>query len=143
LDGQKHISGQEERPIDCFRCGICCERHQPPVTDKEIKSISSRLGMTPDEFISRCAQRAPIKEGYLIRKTGRGCMFLTSGESGLAGCTIHAVRPQACREWQAGLSRPECREGLGRMKPKGTLLNPQNMYSSKTALKRLGRASSR
>jgi len=114
-DGKKHTAGQEERPIDCFRCGICCQRYQPPVTDKEIKSISNRLGMKPEEFISKCVQRAPIKEGYLIKRTSTGCMFLTSDEGGLTKCTIHDVRPRACREWQASLSKPECREGLGRI----------------------------
>lgn len=142
LDGKRHILGREGRPIDCFRCGICCERYQPPVTDREIKSISLRLGMTPDEFVLKCTQQAPIQEGYLIRRTGRGCMFLTADKNGLARCTIHDVRPQACQKWQAGLHRPECREGLGRLKTKGTLLTPQDMYPSKTALKKLGRASS-
>ncbi len=142
LDGKRHIAGQKERPIDCFRCGICCQRYQPPVTDNEIKSISRRLGLTPDEFISRCTRRAPIKEGYLIRNTGRGCIFLAADVGGLTRCAIHAIRPRACRKWQAGLSRPECREGLARLKTKGKLLNPEDIYSSKAALKKLGWASS-
>lgn len=101
--------------IPCFRCGVCCERWQPLVTRQEAERIASYLGLPTQEFLERYARPYPLQEDtHILRNNGQACVFLRY-DDGLATCTIHEVRPQPCRDWQASLSRKECREGLQRM----------------------------
>lgn len=108
-------------PIPCFRCGVCCTCYQPPLLPEDIDGIAEAIGISGREFICRYALKVPIKEGYLLRKTADGCIFLTFDDEGMAGCTIYDSRPRACRDWQPGLSQPACAEGLARLKSKGRL----------------------
>ena len=122
-------------PVDdtympCFRCGICCTCYQAPLDARDIENIASVLGVSRPEFISRYALKVPIKEGYLLRKADSGCVFLSWDEDERARCVIYPSRPQACREWQPGLSRPACLEGLGRLKTKGQLRQIDELLGS-------------
>jgi Fe-S-cluster containining protein len=115
----KEITIAEQTPIPCFRCGICCTCYQAPLEPEDIENIASALGIAISECISSYALRVPIKEGYLLKQTEKGCVFLAWDEDGKACCTIYPSRPKACREWTPGLSRPECLEGLAKLKSKG------------------------
>lgn len=138
LDGQKYLISEKLSPIDCFRCGMCCERYQPIVTRKEIKAIAIHLGMAMDKFVSRYVQQVPVKEGFLLRRSEKGCIFLHQDEHDQrATCSVYAVRPKACRDWAASLSRLECREGLARLKPHGTILTLKELYYSQEAINKL------
>lgn len=138
VGGQQYLMGQELPPIECFCCGICCERYQPRVTSKEIKTIAVHLGIGKCEFASRYVQQVPLKEGFLLRRSEKGCVFLSPGDRGKrAKCTIYNVRPRTCRDWIASLSRPECREGLNRINPPRPLLTPKEIYSSLEAVNKL------
>jgi len=138
LDGQEHMIGEEVPPIECLRCGICCQRYQPRVTDKEIEAMTTKLGMAKCEFISRYVQQAPVGEGFVLRRSGNGCVFLSFDErSKKAKCTIYPVRPNACRNWTASLSRLECQEGLARLKLQGTIVTPKDMYPSQKSINKL------
>ena len=128
LEGNE-ITVAEQPPIPCFRCGICCTRYQPPLSPKDIDSIASALRISRADCLSRYALKVPIKEGYLLRRTEEGCVFLARGADGKARCTIHHSRPQACREWTPSLSRPECREGLAKFKSKGQIMLPDELFS--------------
>lgn len=110
----------DEIPIPCFRCGVCCTCYQAPLDDREIESIASSLGISDAEFIGTYALKVPINEGYLLRKRDSGCVFL-EWEGERARCIIYPSRPQACREWQPGLSRPACLQGLARLRSRGRL----------------------
>ena len=116
--------------IPCFRCGICCTCYQAPLDDRDIESIASVLGISQPEFISRYALKVPIREGYLLRKVGSGCVFLSRDEGETASCVIHPSRPQACREWQPSLSQPACLEGLARLKTRGELTRMDELFGS-------------
>jgi len=132
VDGQRHIIGEVPFPIDCFRCGICCQRYKPTVTRKEIKAIAVRLDMATDEFFSKYVQEVPVKEGFLLRRSEKGCIFLHLDEHDeRSTCTIYSVRPKACRDWTASLSRRECGEGLVRLKSKGIILTPESVLCSR------------
>jgi Fe-S-cluster containining protein len=105
------ITVAEQAPIPCFRCGICCTRYQPPLSPNDIEDIAAALRISRSECLSGYALKVPIKEGYLLRRTAEGCVFLARDADGKARCTIHPSRPRACRDWTPSLVRPECREG--------------------------------
>jgi Fe-S-cluster containining protein len=129
LQGQE-VTVAEQVPIPCFRCGICCTCYQPPLTIEDIDSIASTLGMSRSKYISRYAHKAPIKEGYLLKYTKKGCVFLAWDADGRARCTVHESRPKACREWVPSLSKPECREGLARLKSDGQIMRLEELLPS-------------
>ncbi|MDO8567160.1 MAG: YkgJ family cysteine cluster protein [Dehalococcoidales bacterium] len=114
-DGKEYPVGQRQNPIECFRCGLCCMRHQPPVPPDEVGKIAAGLGMTPDDFLAKYGQLTYV--GYLLRQSQGSCVFLDWEKDGMkSSCRIHPFRPEACRNWQASLSRRECRDGLARLK---------------------------
>jgi len=129
LEG-KEITIAEQTPIPCFRCGVCCTRYQPPLTPQDIDNIASALGISRSKCISRYAVKVPTKEGYLLKKTERGCLFLAWDADGKARCTIHPSRPKACRAWTPSLSKPECLEGLAKLKSKGQIMLLEELFSS-------------
>jgi Fe-S-cluster containining protein len=126
----KEITIAEQTPIPCFRCGICCTCYQAPLEPEDVENIASALGISGSDCISRYAHKAPIKEGYLLKQTRRGCVFLTRDEDGKACCSIYPSRPKACREWTPSLSRPECLEGLAKLKSKGQIMLLEELFNS-------------
>ena len=126
----KEIAVTEQIPIPCFRCGICCTCYIPPVSPPEIDRIASALGISRSKCVSKYVVKAPVKEGYLLKKTKKGCVFLAWEADGKARCIIHPWRPRACREWTPSLAKPECREGLARLKSKGQILLLQELFPS-------------
>ena len=114
IAGGEHVLTAEVS-IPCFRCGICCTRYQPSLRQEDIENIASALGMSKPEFTSEYTERVSTKEGYLLKRTERGCVFLARDEDGRARCTIYPYRPEACHEWTPTLSRPECLEGLAKL----------------------------
>jgi Fe-S-cluster containining protein len=127
----KEITIAEQSPLPCFRCGICCTCYQAPVEPEDIENISSALRISSLEFISSYALKVPIKEGYLLKQTEKGCVFLTWDEDGKACCNIYPSRPKACREWTPGLSRPECLEGLAKLKSEGQIMLLEELFNSR------------
>jgi len=103
-----------EATIACFRCGVCCTRYQPSVTLAEAETIATALGISLDTFLDRYTDDSwPGSEYCLLDTYNDACVFLKHDkENKVASCRIHPVRPQACREWAASLSRKECQEGL-------------------------------
>jgi Fe-S-cluster containining protein len=118
----KEITITEQTPIPCFRCGICCTNYRAPLTPEDMDNIASALGISRAKCISKYAMKAPIKEGYLLKHTKKGCIFLAWDADGKARCTIHSSRPKACREWTPSLSKPECLEGLAKLKSTGQIM---------------------
>jgi len=129
MDGREHVM-TAETPIPCFRCGFCCTLYQPPLHPEDIERIASVLRMSTVEFISMYVQRVPTRESYLLRATERGCIFLTWDGNGKACCTIYPFRPKVCREWTPSLSKPECLEGLAKLKSKGQIILLDELFSS-------------
>ncbi len=81
------------------------------------------MGITYPTFRKKYLQKYPMKDGYLIRHEHGACIFLKF-EDGLAGCVIHQFKPEACRNWKAGLEKPECREGLRQKAETARLIPP-------------------
>ena len=99
-------------PIPCFQCGVCCERWQPLLDPAEVRRVASDLGMTARRFSGRYTRPYPVRRGYrqVIANQRGACIFLKD-----AACSIYEQRPQICRDWQAGLDKRECLEGMRRM----------------------------
>ena len=129
LEG-KETTVAEHVPIPCFRCGICCTSYQPPLTIEDIDSIASALRISRSKCISKYAHEAPIKEGYLLKYTKKGCVFLAWDADGKARCTIHDSRPKACRAWVPSLSKPECVQGLAKLKSEGRVMLVEELFPS-------------
>ncbi len=136
-DGTEYSLGDGFSAIDCFRCGVCCVRYRPPVTTGEIESIARSLSISTEEFAVRYLRTVPGTGLQLIQNSEDKCPFLAWSGSGRASCTIYEVRPEACRDWEAKLSKPECREGLARLKADGALLLAGEVYQSDPELKKL------
>jgi Fe-S-cluster containining protein len=79
----------------------------------------------------------PIKEGYLLKHTKKGCVFLAWDADGRARCTIHPSRPKACREWTPNLTKPECLEGLAKLKSEGKIMLLEELFPSPEEKKKL------
>jgi len=126
----KEITITEQTPLPCFRCGICCASYQAPLTSEDIDNIASALGISSSKCISRYALKVPLKEGYLLKHTKKGCVFLAWDADGKARCTIHPSRPKACREWTPSLSKPECLEGLAKLKSEVQIMLLEELFSS-------------
>jgi len=135
--GGKEITITEQTPLPCFRCGICCACYQAPLTTEDIDNIASALRISRSKCISRYALKLPIKEGYLLKKTEKGCIFLAWDADGKARCTIHPSRPKACREWTPSLAKPECREGLAKLKSRGQIMLLEELFPSHDEKKEL------
>jgi Fe-S-cluster containining protein len=103
----------ETLEIPCFRCGVCCERWQPLIDMNTARRIAGWLGKPLPQFIDEHTDMYPLHdEQRLIRRTETGaCSFLQRDAHGKTGCRIHPVRPDACRDWQAGLEKKECKQG--------------------------------
>jgi Fe-S-cluster containining protein len=142
-DGTEHKVGDSLSEIECFRCDVCCVRYRPQVTLKEMKLIARKLGMPVDAFTLAYVRAVPTKEAYILQSAADTCPFLRWDEKGAeATCSIHAFRPEACRNWAPSLSRSECREGLAKLKAGGGLLLPHDMYKSGKNIERLSAAMS-
>jgi len=133
----KEITITEQIPIPCFRCGICCTCYHAPLTTEEMNNIASTLGISRSRFISRYARKVPIKEGYLLKHTKKGCVFLAWDADGKARCTIHSSRPLACREWTPTLAKPECLEGLAKLKSEGQIMLLEELLLSHEEKKKI------
>jgi Fe-S-cluster containining protein len=133
----KEITITEQTPIPCFRCGICCTCYQPPLSAEDIGNIASALGISRSKCISKYAVKVPIKEGYLLRHTKKGCVFLAWDADGKGRCTIYPSRPKACRKWTPSLAKPECLEGLARLKSRGQIMLLEEFFSSHDERKEL------
>lgn len=114
--------------IPCHRCGICCERWQPLLTRAESERLAAYLGLSPAAFEAAYTQPYPLDdERRLLRRVDGHCVFLRYEERRTT-CTVHPARPQACRDWQPGLSRTECLEGLARFAGPGGLIRLEDLY---------------
>jgi Fe-S-cluster containining protein len=129
VEGEE-ITIAQQTPIPCFRCGICCTCYRSPLTTEDIDKIASALGISRSKCISKYAHKAPIKEGYLLKHTKKGCVFLAWDADGRARCTIYPSRPKACREWTASLAKPECLEGLSKLKSKRQIMLLEELLPS-------------
>jgi len=83
------------------------------MTIPEAEAIAQYLGFHLEDFLREYGQEYPLgpEDNYLIKQNEQGCVFLgINGDE--TTCTIYPVRPAPCRNWQANLGHPECKQGL-------------------------------
>jgi Fe-S-cluster containining protein len=137
-NGNSHILGETWIPVECFRCGICCTLYRPRLDMEEIEHIARELGIRKKAFISRYVRAVSDKGTYILQNDEDKCpFFYRDTENSKGACNIYSSRPQACRSWVASLSRPECREGLHRLRTASKLLLPDEIYSSDSEVEKL------
>jgi Fe-S-cluster containining protein len=78
------------KEVDCTSCANCCITMSPTYTQRDIKRISSFLGMTSKDFKTKWLFRD--KEGDWLNKSAP-CQFLDPETN---HCNIYAVRPADC-----------------------------------------------
>lgn len=79
--------------FDCIRCGDCCRGYGGTyLSATDILSIAEYISVDPETFVSDYC--APSGSRLLLRQRPDGyCIFWEKL------CTIHAVKPQMCRQW--------------------------------------------
>ena len=101
-----------QAPIPCFQCGVCCQKWQPLLSPQELRRLAEARGLSPQVFSRRYTRAYPLRRGWRqLKATERGCIFLAF-EGERSRCSIYADRPQVYQDWQAGLDKRECIEGL-------------------------------
>ena len=115
---RRDLVGKPSEDIDCLRCGMCCVRNRPRLDGEDLDHIARGLGMNTSNFILQYTEPAlRERSGYWLGSNGDGCTFLSWDAGGdESQCMIYPFRPRACREFNPSLSRPECREGLAKLK---------------------------
>jgi hypothetical protein len=80
----------------CRRCGACCTGAPGYVwlQAEEAAAIAARLGIEPEEFLSRHTRRVYGLLSLREDPDGR-CVLFESGR----GCRAYEARPRQCRTW--------------------------------------------
>jgi Fe-S-cluster containining protein len=83
------------KAFECKRCGTCCYGEGGiMVEEKEVRSIASFLGVTPECFVREYCEDRKGKLSIKIRGDGY-CIFFDEKRL----CAIHGVKPRPCRIW--------------------------------------------
>lgn len=77
----------------CRHCGECC-RYFIPVLPEELQKISDYLGVTDSQSLTDPDFQDPALS-FLAKDADDHCQLQTA--DGL--CSVHAVKPQICRNW--------------------------------------------
>ncbi|RJQ38188.1 MAG: YkgJ family cysteine cluster protein [Dehalococcoidia bacterium] len=102
-------------PLVCFRCGVCCVKYQAILTLNEAQGIANYLEISLDIFINKYIDHSwPGTDALLISQRDGGCVFLEQDKinNNATACLIQRVKPSICRQWNAGVYRKECQDGL-------------------------------
>lgn len=61
-------------------------------------------------------RRWPGTQSFLLIHVNAACVFMeTTPDTNLSLCRIHSFKPACCREWEAGIHKPECQSGLSKL----------------------------
>jgi Fe-S-cluster containining protein len=114
LKQKQGFSKIENNQISCICCGTCCSKYQARLSLPEARRTAANLEIEWDQFLIKYTDsRWPGTESFLIRHVNGACMFLQSSNNKKQKlCLIHAFKPECCKEWAAGIDKPECRQGL-------------------------------
>ncbi len=76
--------------MDCLQCANCCKSIPPILSNRDIKRISKKLGLSKSDFIKRYITMD--EDGDTVMNASP-CPFLESDNK----CAIYEDRPSACR----------------------------------------------
>ena len=84
------IDGEVWQQVDCLACANCCKTMSPTYTFKDLKRISTYLGMTISQFKTKWLYKD--KEGDWLN-VNTPCQFLDTKTN---MCNIYEIRPADC-----------------------------------------------
>ncbi len=87
----KKIAGEVQDAADCRACANCCRVATAKLTGRDIERLSRATRLSPQRFLAEYAT-ASAEEGWVLRRTDAGCVFLNGND-----CLIYEDRPAACR----------------------------------------------
>jgi uncharacterized protein len=98
--------------LPCLCCGTCCTRFRILLTFADAERLAAHLTIPLEFFLEHFIEEPwNLLPGLLLRQDEGRCPFLAKrGNHQL--CGIHEVKPEACRDWPAGLKNRVCRDGL-------------------------------
>ncbi len=79
------------KEVDCLGCANCCKTMSPTFTVKDVKRISTHLGMPPLEFREKYLYLEKKDNDWMNRQ--QPCQFLDLSNN---MCSIYEVRPADC-----------------------------------------------
>jgi len=89
----QNLAEEIQSQIDCTQCANCCRVTETGIDQRDVEKLAKFLGMSKDEFLRDCTQRAEDNELILRRNEG-GCIFLKDNL-----CTVYEARPQNCAKF--------------------------------------------
>jgi len=99
----------------CYMCGSCCTMFIIEIEPSDIRRMADELNMTETEFRETCTgpPRYSWNPGSVTMKkildeevNKHRCIFLKKGDLDLYYCSVHAFKPDLCREYKSG--KPQC-----------------------------------
>jgi Fe-S-cluster containining protein len=127
--------GLPDTQINCFHCGVCC-RYGVSMGSEDAEAISRHIGVPFNSFLEGYSHDVWMTQGdyewfangctdidwideldnYRTRRNDGGCIFLkVFPKTHEVRCSIHTVRPPACRGYAPNLDREACQTGLRKM----------------------------
>ncbi len=103
-------------PDVCGRCGNSCRRTNIVVRQNEFLRLSSRLGITEEDFRATYLEPIPTWNGEdgKIRLQDGWCPLVIRGKEDLpTACSVHDVRPSSCRDFRS--NSPICQKDPGHL----------------------------
>ncbi|VGO19449.1 YkgJ family cysteine cluster protein [Pontiella sulfatireligans] len=99
--------------FQCSGCGECCRwTGAVLLTDEDVASMASGLGLPEQEFIEQHTRLAPNRQQLaLLDQPDGSCEFLEGDR-----CRVYASRPVQCRSFPYAWSVPEGCPELDRLK---------------------------
>ena len=79
---------------ECKLSGVCCRLFYINLTKEEYKSKKFKTQFEEFEFIEDFNEAEQYGANILSKKEDGGCVYLADNK-----CSIHSVRPNACRDF--------------------------------------------
>ena len=90
----RHLALKIEDQIDCRACANCCRIVATPVSERDIKRLSSFLRRSVKDVLASFTVEDE-DEGLILRRTDpAGCIFLDGND-----CTVYDARPDTCQRF--------------------------------------------
>jgi len=101
----------ETKLDDCQHCAQCCIGEEILVEEEEIKIITERTGINPED-ITRLHYYEILEYHIIEQKPNNECLFLNKDEKEFA-CEIYEFRPNLCAQYPSNERQLEwCKDKL-------------------------------
>ena len=87
------IAQKIEDEIDCKQCANCCREATVKLAERDVMKLAKFLRIKPGEFLRDYTQETE-DEGYILRRTETGCVFLDGNL-----CSVYEARPHNCENF--------------------------------------------